>query len=335
MEQLFFFSVGGIRCGLPVNNIISMIQIVKISHITGNKPWIVGNINFHGKVLPVYSFKILFGLYERPPILSDRLIIAKKDQEIIAISVDESCIFQEEDKDKSYSDISSFLTADIPGIKISEQKMVIIYDLSEFLNHGIDSGKRIINLVLNSDSVNSKPVINCDIQDCSEIEKILKERAIRLSLPDEPNIKPSFIEVIRFCLMSREYAVEMKYIREVIKTRQIAPVPGTPDYIAGICSVRGEIISLVDLRLILSIKDEGLSDMSQVIVLHNGDTIFGILADRVLGIDMIKSDDETGLHQGRELLIKKVITKDNESLDILNVQALFKDPRMVIDDLEY
>lgn len=74
------------------------------------------------------------------------------------------------------------------------------------------------------------------MRDYPENEHILKERANQLASPKKLTEKPPVIEVIRFNLMYQEYALEMEHIREVIQTAEITPVPGTPDFIAGICN---------------------------------------------------------------------------------------------------
>ena len=90
----------------------------------------------------------------------------------------------------------------------------------------------------------------------------------------------------------------MKYVREVVLTGGITPVPGTPDYISGICAIRGEIISLVDLRALFSISGKGLTDLNRVIVLTDGTMTFGILADYITGIATIPASLPAGSSTG-------------------------------------
>ena len=110
----------------------------------------------------------------------------------------------------------------------------------------------------------------CDISDTEKISQQLSERATDLARPEGGPPDTSSIEVIKFKLVYLDYAVEMRFVREVVLTREITPVPTSPDHIIGVCPVRGEIIPLVDLRVLFSIPERGLTDLNQVIVLTNG-----------------------------------------------------------------
>ena len=127
----------------------------------------------------------------------------------------------------------------------------------------------------------------------------------------------------------------MKYVREVILTGEITPVPGTPDYIAGICTIRGEIISLVDLRALFSLAEKGLTDLNRVFVLTDGKMTFGILADHITGVETIPIERlepaPAGLTPIGSGYLKGVT---GESVVIIDAAAILSDPRMVINDIE-
>ena len=135
-------------------------------------------------------------------------------------------------------------------------------------------------------------------------------------------IRGAIFEVSRFNRMYQEFAVDMKYIREVIQTSEITPVPGTPDFIAGICSVRGEIISLVDLRTLLSIPEKGLTDLNRVIVLTDGNLTFGLLADQITGIGTLKTGDIVRTVRKEQTVWHNCMGGSLESRHVLNVETL-------------
>jgi len=141
-------------------------------------------------------------------------------------------------------------------------------------------------------------------------------------------------EILRFQLAYREYAIEMKYVREVILTGEITPVPGTPDFISGICAARGQIISLVDLRALLRIPEKGLTDLNRVIVMTNGEITFGILADTISGVGTVALDhivpppeDE---FPGCRGYLKGILGGNTRLLD---AAAILSDPGIIIDDV--
>lgn len=238
MEHYLFFSVERIRCGVPLSDTISMIRMVSISPYSDPQKGQTGVINLHGETLPVYSLRELFGFQKRSPLPSDNLIIVQKGLETVALWVDETFIVQEGDLRADDRFRSERLQTMIPGIRIIRSDLVIFFDLIEFLDYGIHSQTKLVDVIQIQDN-ESDAASDSFLRDDLTTGCLLQERADQLALPKEQTERPPVIEVIRFNLMYQEYAVEMKYIREVIQTSEITPVPGTPDFIAGICSVRG------------------------------------------------------------------------------------------------
>jgi len=333
MERYLFFSIEHIRCGIPLEDTVSMIRMVQITPLPSAKKGHIGTINLHGEILPVYSIRELFGFENRYPLPTDDLIIVKKGLENVAIWVDETYIIQEENLLADGQFTSEHLQTMIPGIRIIRTDLILFFDLIEFLDFGTQSTTKLSD-ILPAGSMKETIPHGLIVRDYPGSNQILKYRAAQLSLPKESTERPPVIEVIRFNLMYQEYAVEMKYIREVIQTSEITPVPGTPDFIAGICSVRGEIISLVDLRVLLSIPEKGLTDLNRVIVLSDGNLTFGILADQITGIGALRIEEINHSYQGRNSEWKQYICGTIQSLYVLNAHALLTDPRMVIDDTE-
>jgi len=118
----------------------------------------------------------------------------------------------------------------------------------------------------------------------------------------------------------------------VVLTGNITPVPSTPEYIAGLSIIRGEIISLVDLRILLSIPRTGLTDLNRVIVLSDSHLTFGILADQITGIAFVSEDRIACVPQDDPLAQTPIIQGiADESLILLNAETLLADSRMIID----
>ncbi len=61
-------------------------------------------------------------------------------------------------------------------------------------------------------------------------------------------------QYIAMLLGEKEVAFRVVDIEGILDVPRITPVPGVPDYILGICNVRGEITSVVDVRKILGIN---------------------------------------------------------------------------------
>jgi len=81
---------------------------------------------------------------------------------------------------------------------------------------------------------------------------------------------------LAFSLKDEEYAVPLLSVKEVIALPEVTPVPHTPPHFLGIMNLRGQVISIVDLRLKFGMKtsDDKREEMG-VIIFDFGDFTMG------------------------------------------------------------
>lgn len=83
-----------------------------------------------------------------------------------------------------------------------------------------------------------------------------------------------------FSLGEEEYAVPLLSVREVIGVPEITSVPFTPTHFKGIMNLRGQVISVIDLRTKFNIKPKDGSETS-VIICDLGTSSLGVIVDSV------------------------------------------------------
>jgi purine-binding chemotaxis protein CheW len=115
-------------------------------------------------------------------------------------------------------------------------------------------------------------------------EHILKERAkaiaVKLKLTRHSTEGTAIVE---FSLFPEKYAIEARYIREVLTIKQITSIPGTPDYVMGVINCRGKIISVINLKVLLGLKEKGLTEMNKALLLASDEMEFGLIVDSIIG----------------------------------------------------
>jgi purine-binding chemotaxis protein CheW len=121
-----------------------------------------------------------------------------------------------------------------------------------------------------------------------EKKKILRARAKELAREGEKEkTTGAFIEIVEFVLAHEKYGIESSYVREIHTLRELAPVPCTPPFVRGIVNVRGQIVSVIDIKKFFDLPERGLTDLNKVIIIHDATMEFGILADAILGVRML------------------------------------------------
>ena len=167
-----------------------------------------------------------------------------------------------------------------------------------------------------------------------EERRILKARAEALAREPEPERGAGeYLELVEFRLASESYAVESAYVREVYPLKELTPLPCTPAFVLGIINMRGQILSIVDLKKFFDLPAGGLTDLNRVVILHTEDMEFGILADTVIGLRHVSTEE---IHpppptlKGIQAEYLRGVTK--EGLVVLDGGRILTDKRIIVDE---
>ncbi|MEI6148308.1 MAG: chemotaxis protein CheW [bacterium] len=113
-------------------------------------------------------------------------------------------------------------------------------------------------------------------------QQILRKRAIALAVkPRTEEDEGPRLDVVEITLAHEKYAVESTYVREVLLLREVTPLPCSPDYVLGLINVRGQILSVIDLRVFFGLPRESATRTTTVVILRSGDMEVGVVADGV------------------------------------------------------
>ena len=89
-------------------------------------------------------------------------------------------------------------------------------------------------------------------------------------------------------LVFQDFCVPLTSVREVVALPQTTRVPYTPSHFLGIMNLRGQIVSVFDLRLKLGQQAEKHAETS-VIICDYEDLVFGVVVDFVKSVLSIDS----------------------------------------------
>lgn len=86
---------------------------------------------------------------------------------------------------------------------------------------------------------------------------------------------------IEFDLGIESYAIPLLSIKEVIPVPETTPLPNSPSYFIGIMNLRGQIISVVDLRNKLKIKAKEKNAEEVVLIVDIEGISIGLVVDSI------------------------------------------------------
>jgi purine-binding chemotaxis protein CheW len=91
------------------------------------------------------------------------------------------------------------------------------------------------------------------------------------------------LSVLAFQVGGERYAVRIEAVDHVLEARGLASLPGAPPHVLGALVSRSRVVPVLDLRQLLGLEGGGMSDLSKVVVVEQGEESFGLAAEAVEG----------------------------------------------------
>jgi purine-binding chemotaxis protein CheW len=89
-------------------------------------------------------------------------------------------------------------------------------------------------------------------------------------------------EFLAFSLAEELYGVELTRIREILSPPPVTRVPRAPRDVIGVCSVRGLLVTVMDLRRRLRHEERPLTRRARILLAAaEGGEVIGLLVDEV------------------------------------------------------
>jgi len=88
-------------------------------------------------------------------------------------------------------------------------------------------------------------------------------------------------QAVVFLLGQESYGIDIFRVNEIIRLREITPIPKAEPHIRGLVNLRGKTIPVIDLNVRLSLPNSEDSDATRIIVVDNDGGHVGLVVDGV------------------------------------------------------
>jgi purine-binding chemotaxis protein CheW len=129
-----------------------------------------------------------------------------------------------------------------------------------------------------------------------------------------------------FTLGDRLYGVEVGAVQEVLRNQACTPVPLAGNAIAGLLSLRGEVVTAVDLRRRMSVPEDDRPAESMNVVIRLEDEVVSLLVDRIGDVvdvsDDLFEDPPDTLNGEQRDLVRGAYKLDGRLLHVLDITTV-------------
>ncbi len=310
MGTLFYFNADATRYCIAGEAVARVVWLPALSSLDGVPAWFVGVLNLQGQRIVVIDFSVWMGHAQRPYSVKQKLLIIKSETSRAAVLIDEV----EGLKAWSGALLSIEKNSDSPhllGQVRDGDDMVMLVSVAALIDssqHWALQDVRAASLV-HADVVGDVALLQ------SRMHQLAKELSpLRLDI------------LLSFAIVStgaRRYAVDLAQVMEFSLLKQFTFLPGCQAAVLGCMNLRGEIISILDLGILLGLEPSPHD--AELLVLQHAGLKFSFAIEAIERlvvaaesniIDMPDQDDQRPLSHA--------LLRDNgEITPILNLDAVF------------
>lgn len=147
----------------------------------------------------------------------------------------------------------------------------------------------------------------------------LLEKQTRTAFEDE-------LEFVTFYVGGMLMGIDIQQAQEINCNHEITQVPHSPECVRGVLNLRGEVVTVVDLRKILCLEEDGSENGSHNIIVQSGDERIGLVADKIAGVVYAKKNEleapPANISGVEGRFFKGVFKLENELLVVLDCDEI-------------
>ncbi len=93
-----------------------------------------------------------------------------------------------------------------------------------------------------------------------------------------------------FTIDGQDYAIEIRFVIEIVEIMPITSVPFLPDCMKGIINLRGTIIPIMDVRRRFGLEEQEYTENTCIVVVNHGNLALGMIVDSVQEVTTISPE---------------------------------------------
>lgn len=165
------------------------------------------------------------------------------------------------------------------------------------------------------------------------IRERLKQRAQQYAQPAKHQTtyqedREEAYQLLTFRLGSERYGVDVRLVTSVRSIGKMTRVPGAPSFYRGVVNIRGQIVTVLDLRIMLSLGMDTSELPPELIVVENQMIELAILADHVSDVERIPVDAVEPIE------MKHAHGVTSNRLVVLDIEQLLSDERLFVGGVD-
>ncbi len=324
-ENYTLIEINARKYAIKTKDVLEIVKVVELDYSHQMPSYVLGIIQFEQNPIGVIDLREVFKKERIIYDLSAKIIVLKAGEIYTSIICDKVYDIKKLNpkniKEIPYQQEANFFD----GLYSKNDENVYILNIENILNYT----KRNADEFQNQDN---KLKYIVDDETSREILKSRKDFLAKVAF-DVQNQTALYDSGVSFSINDVKYYINMASVKEFYKVNnsKFIKVPNTKDFIFGLVNIKGEYITVLDLRRFLNSDKTELKEKSTIIILNSEEFKLGILADEICESMDVDFNEiiQNRLHNQEDNKMMEFV-KDNEIYQVLDVEKLFQDERLAI-----
>ncbi|MDD5275759.1 MAG: chemotaxis protein CheW [Methylovulum sp.] len=276
-ETYFVFALNPFYYAVPAHLVQEVVYLPELTLLATVSADVVGVFDLRGSLIPVLDVRPRFRQACPPYQASDGIILLAIDGQVFGLIVSE--IYDVCSADSVQDNallLSTSINAELPepllvGSITKDEKVITLLNVAALLRQAFFSA----------------PSAPGDYRDFYSRANpgdhaVFASRAEKLKWREQREDASGYLALAVVVLNGEYFGIDLLAVREFANIGDIVPIPCTPDYVLGCLNLRGNVITLIDMRHIIHLPPQPLQADSKAIVINgNDDFAVALLVDSV------------------------------------------------------
>lgn len=308
---------------------------------------LVGVFNWRGQILPAIDLKLRFGYPATEYTLTDSIIVLKSGdrrlglivnqvQEVRNIAIDEITT--------EFSGQHDTIEAETIGVQAGiarlKDRIVILINADAIIKINGDRALEDLESSELEKIIETRDRAAVWREFCPnatpEVKAIFHQRAQHLTQGIQTEDRQGLRSLAAIELEQELFGIDLAIVREFTDLYKITPIPCCPPHIVGNMNLRGEILTLVDIRHILNLSRLSTLHSSKAMIVEVEDIVVGIMVEQVHDIVLVQPTDitavPTAIHAIDDEYLLGTVSYQEKMLALLDIAKILLKGELVVDE---
>jgi purine-binding chemotaxis protein CheW len=341
-KPYLIFSLHGLSYAIATEKVREIFLLPELTPINEAPTDIIGLLYFHGRVIPIMHLDLRFGHHVRDCHLTDKVIVVESQGLTVGIIVHEVWEVNEIESQLiqanfNYGRDLEINAAFIAGIIKLNEETIPLLNLDNLIRHP-DLLTELEEKAKGEAKSTIKSATSFYDSYCPQASKkdraIFRQRADNLRASDWDIEVTDLLPVVIVNLGGEYFGFNLDFVREFINIDRITVIPCCPKHIMGNINLRGEILTLLDLRPILQLQPTQ-SKTTKAMAIDFEDIVVGITVDEISDVIYFRPQElkpvPVGINTNSAQYLQGTATYLNRRLNIIDISKMLSQGGLTVD----